>query len=57
MISTPLLKIMISTMLKDTYSTEIKNNDTNCCSAPKDCALLFVILSGKLDAEAVAKES
>jgi len=44
-------------MLKDTYSTEIKNNDTNCCSAPKDCALLFVILSGKLDAEAVAKES
>jgi len=44
-------------MLKDTYSTEIKNNDTNWCLAPKACALLLVVLWGKLGAEAVVGES
>lgn len=44
-------------MLKDTYSTEIKNNDINWCSAPKAFTLLLVILWGKLGAETVVGES
>ena len=41
-------------MLNDTYSTEIKNNETHWCSTPKACVLL---LWGKLGTEVVVGES